>query len=77
MGLFLGIAEAAWMGSLVLLLQVLPISFAGLGVREGAYAYLFPLFGLSAEKGFLMGVLFFIHILIFAVIGAVLNLFEK
>lgn len=77
MGLGFGVMEAAWMGSLVLLLQVLPISFAGLGVREGAYAYLFTLLGLPAEKGFLVGILFFTQMLVFVSVGAVLNLFEK
>jgi len=33
--------DILWMGSLVLMLQTLPISFAGIGLREGAYAYLF------------------------------------
>jgi len=68
--------EAIWIGSLVLLLQVLPVSFAGIGLREGAYAYLFTLFGLPAEQGFLIGILFFTQMLIFSGIGAVLNLFE-
>lgn len=77
MGLSLGIVDAAWMGSLVLLLQVLPISFAGIGVREGAYAYLFSLVGFPAEEGFLMGVLFLSQMLVFSLIGAVLTIFEK
>ncbi len=77
MNIHLGIAEAAWMGSLVLLLQVLPLSFAGLGIREGAYAYLFTLYGLPAEQGVVMGLLFFTQMMIFAFIGAVLNIFEK
>jgi len=77
MDLPFSIIEVTWMGSLVLLLQVLPVSFAGIGVREGAYAYLFTLFGLPAEQGFLIGILFFTQMLIFAGIGAVLNLFEK
>ena len=77
MGLFFGVIEAAWMGSLVLLLQILPISFAGIGIREGAYAYLFTLFDLPSEQGFLIGILFFTQMLIFGSIGAVLNIFEK
>ncbi|MFP4041085.1 MAG: YbhN family protein [Desulfosudaceae bacterium] len=77
MGLSFGLAEAAWMGSLVLLLQVLPISFAGLGIREGAYGYLVTLYGLPAEEGFVLGLLFFTQMMVFALIGAVLNLFEK
>ncbi len=77
MGLSFGFFEAAWMGSLVMLLQVLPVSFAGLGIREGAYAYLFSLYSLPPEQGFVIGLLFFTQMLVFAVIGAILNLFEK
>ena len=69
--------EAVWMGSLVLLLQILPVSFAGIGIREGAYAYLFTLFGLPAENGFLIGILFLAQMLIFSAIGAVCTLFES
>jgi uncharacterized membrane protein YbhN (UPF0104 family) len=73
----LGFMDVAWMGSLVMLLQILPISFAGLGVREGAYAYLFTLFHLPPEKGMLIGILFFAQMLIFAGMGAFLELTEK
>ena len=77
MGLPFGVVEAAWMGSLVLLLQVLPVTFAGLGIREGAYAYLFTLYGLPAEQGIVIGLLFFTQMLIFAGAGAGLTLFER
>jgi hypothetical protein len=69
--------DITWIGSLVLFLQILPVSLAGLGVREGAYAFLFSLFGLSPEKGVLIGILFFSQMLIFAGIGGVLEYFEK
>jgi glycosyltransferase 2 family protein len=69
----LGIWDITWMGSLVLLLQIIPLSFAGIGIREGAYAYLFTLFKLPSEDGILIGILFFSQMLIFAVIGAVLE----
>ncbi|MDY6954408.1 MAG: lysylphosphatidylglycerol synthase domain-containing protein, partial [Thermodesulfobacteriota bacterium] len=69
--------DVAWMGSLVMLLQVLPITFAGLGVREGAYAYLFKLCGFEAEKGIVLGILFFSQMLILASVGAILNVIEK
>ena len=66
--------DVAWMGSLVLLLQVLPISFAGIGVREGAYAYLFTVFNLPPERGVLIGILFFSQMLILAAVGGLLEL---
>ncbi len=68
--------DIAWIGSLVLLLQTMPISFAGIGLRESAYAYLFSFFNLPPEKGVLMGVLFFSQMLIIALVGAVFEFFE-
>lgn len=73
----LNLIDAAWMASLVLLLQALPLSIAGLGVREGAYAYLFTLFALPAEKGLLTGILFFTQMLFLAAAGGTLELAEK
>jgi hypothetical protein len=66
--------DAAWMGSLVLLLQTLPISYAGLGVREGALAYIFGLYGLAAAQGVLVGALFFSQMLILAAAGYLLEM---
>jgi uncharacterized protein (TIRG00374 family) len=73
----LGILDITWIGSLVLLLQTIPISFAGIGLREGAYAYLFTLFNLPPEKGVLMGILFFSQMLIIASVGGIIEFFEK
>lgn len=73
----LNFIDVAWIGSLVLLLQIIPISFAGIGIREGAYAYLFTMFNLPQEKGVLIGILFFSQMLILAGLGAVFTLFEK
>ena len=73
----LSLIDIVWMGSLVLLLQTLPISFAGIGLREGAYAYLFTLYGLPAEKGILIGILFFSQMLIMAFAGGIFELMDK
>ena len=72
----LGVADIVWMSSLVLLLQSVPISVAGIGVREGAYAYLFTLFSLSPEYGVLTGIVFFSQVLLFAIVGGLLELVE-
>jgi hypothetical protein len=73
----LNIVDILWMGSLVLMLQTLPISFAGIGLREGAYAYLFTLYGLPPEKGVLIGILFFSQMLIMAAVGGVFELADQ
>jgi len=72
----LGFMDVTWIGSLVLLLQTIPISFAGIGLREGAYAYLFTLFNLPPEKGVLIGILFFSQMLIIAFVGGILEFME-
>ena len=68
--------DIVWMGSMVLMLQTLPISFAGIGLREGAYAYLFSLYGLPPEEGVLIGILFFSQMLIVAFMGGVFELMD-
>ncbi|HEN20372.1 MAG TPA: flippase-like domain-containing protein [Desulfobacteraceae bacterium] len=68
--------DSTWMGSLVLLLQTLPVTYAGLGLREGAYAYLFQLQGVSPELGVTIGLLFFTQLLIFAAIGCFFETME-
>ena len=72
----LGFIDVIWMSSFVLLLQILPISVGGMGVREGAYAYLFSLYSLPPEMGTLIGLLFFSQMILFAFIGGILDLLE-
>ncbi len=69
--------DIAWIGSLVLLLQTMPISFAGIGLRESAYAYLLSFFNLPPEKGVLIGILFFSQMLIIAFAGGIFEFFER
>jgi uncharacterized protein (TIRG00374 family) len=69
--------DATWMASLVLLVQVIPVSFSGIGVRETAYAYLFKMQNLPLEQGALIGILFFSQMLFMSLIGGVLELSSK
>ncbi len=75
-GVPMSLLQVAWVSSLVFLLQALPVSIAGLGVREGAYVYIFSLYGFSTDLGFALGLLFFTHMLVFAAIGGILNVTE-
>jgi hypothetical protein len=72
----LGFMDVAWMSSLAFLLQILPVSLAGLGVREGAFAYMFTKIGLPPEQGVAVGLLFFSQFLLLAAIGGVLEFLE-
>lgn len=71
----LSFIDAAWITSVILMLQILPVSFAGLGIREGALAYIFVLLNLSPENGVVVGILFFSQMLTLAGCGAILNFF--
>ena len=66
-----------WMASLALLIQVLPISFNGIGLREAAYAFLFRIQDLPPEAGVLIGILLFSQMFFMSAIGGVLHLFSK
>jgi len=72
----LGFLDVAWISSLVFLLQLLPVSLAGIGVREGAFAYMFIQVGLPPEQGVAVGVLFFSQFLLVAALGGVLELLD-
>jgi hypothetical protein len=72
----LSFLDVAWMSSLVFLLQLLPVSLAGIGVREGALAFMFVQVGLPPEQGVAVGVLFFSQMLLLAVLGGLLELTE-
>ena len=72
----LSFLDVAWMSSLVFLLQLLPVSLAGIGVREGALAFMFVQVGLAPEQGVAVGVLFFSQVLLLAGVGGLLELSE-
>lgn len=63
-----------WIATLVFFLQSLPVSFAGIGVRESAFAFAFGLYELPAEQGVLIGLLFFAQLVFTACVGGILEL---
>ena len=66
-----------WLGSLVFMLQTLPISIAGIGVRESMFAFAFSRFDLDPDRGVLVGLLFFAQIIVLAAIGGLLELTDR
>jgi len=73
----LAFVQISWMASLVLLIQMMPITLNGIGLRESAYAFLFGLEALPPEKGVLLGLLFLSQMLMVAAIGGVLAMFDR
>jgi uncharacterized protein (TIRG00374 family) len=76
-GVELPLRNELWVASLVFLVQALPISVAGLGVRESAFAYVFSIFGEKPETGALVGLLFFVQVVISAGFGGLLELADR
>jgi uncharacterized membrane protein YbhN (UPF0104 family) len=76
-GLDLPWLTVLWAGSLVFVIQALPISIAGLGVREYAFAYVVGILDRPPELGMLVGLLFFAQIVITALIGGLLEVFDR
>lgn len=66
-----------WIGSLVVFLQALPISIAGIGIRESAFAYMLSLYGAAYELGALVGLLFLTQVILGALIGGVIELTDR
>lgn len=63
--------------SLISILTMLPISINGLGIREGAYVYLFSLVGVAETISVAVSILFFILVLIGTSAGALFWIFER
>lgn len=61
-----------WIYVINAILVFLPISYAGLGIREGVFVYFFGLLGVAPEQALLVSLLgFFVHIFVAAVGGGV------
>lgn len=73
----LDFVDLSWIASLVLLVQALPVSLNGIGLRETAYAFLFRTQGLPPEKGVLIGILIFSQMLLISAIGGILQLVSR
>ena len=54
---------------LVQIVSMFPFTLSGLGVREGAFVYLFALVGVDSHIGLSIGLLFFAQLLILSIIG--------
>ena len=58
---------------LVELVRSLPVSIQGIGVREGAYAYLFSRLGEASETGFILGMISYLALSVAIVVTGVVG----
>jgi len=62
---------------IVWILMMIPVSISGLGIREGAFLYLFSAAGMSRENAMALSLLWLAQIIILGIIGGVVFLFER
>lgn len=70
-------SQLLWIVAIVTLLQSLPISIAGIGVREGAYVYLLQQHGIGGSDALALSLTVFGMQLLMAMAGGVLQLLEN
>lgn len=62
---------------LVQIVSMFPFTLSGIGVREGAFVYLFALAGVDSQIGLSIGLLFFAQLLVLSIIGGVLYIQQR
>jgi len=77
MGIRAGFGDFVWIVALVALAQVLPITVAGLGVREGLFVFLLAQYGAPAETALALSLTVFSVTLLFALLGGALSLVNE
>jgi len=73
LGIDLSFINAGWVRSFVGIISMLPISFAGLGVREGTLIFLLRPYGVSPADAVALSFLFFSKSLLVGAIGGLLE----
>ncbi len=71
----LSFITAGWIFGIAGVLQFIPVTIAGLGVREGSYIYLMHPYGITGEEAMGVSILVLSLQVIFAAIGGLLVLF--
>lgn len=74
-GVDIPVVALAWIVAAVSLVHLLPISLAGLGVREGAYVVFLQQYGVPASDGLALSLAVFGVIVAQALLGGLLELF--
>ena len=71
----LSVIQCAWLFSIISIVTILPVSFSGLGVREGSMIFLLSQAGIEKSLALGMSILIFLQLIMVALIGGVLELF--
>ncbi len=75
LGVAVTLPEIGWIVAFVSLINLLPIAFAGLGVREGAYVFLLSQYGVPLSSGLAVALVVLLLLVVQAVVGACCEVF--
>jgi len=74
LAMVIGFSTIAWIRSLINIVIMLPISFAGLGVREASFAVLMEPYGVVGSQAVALSLFLFIVYIVLALVGGLLEL---
>ncbi len=65
-----------WVSASVLLILSLPITIAGIGLRETGFAWFLALYGIEPEKGVILGGILSLQLFMNRGLGALMDILE-
>lgn len=65
-----------WVRAMVLIVQFIPVSIAGLGIREGALVFILPIYGISPADAMAFSLLLFALIIVIGLVGGIFEAHE-
>jgi len=74
-GAHVPLLAVAWVLCMLMVVKQFPISFQGIGVREATLIVLLGTFGVAKQTAFALGMLLFTHVVIFAIVGLVFQVY--
>ena len=74
LGIEVAFGDYVWIVALVMMAQVLPITIAGIGVREGLFAFLLGQYGVPTTTAVALSLVVFSVTLLFGIVGGILGL---
>ena len=77
MNLIIPLAAIIWIRSMVLLIQLIPASVSGLGLREGALVAIMPYYGVAPADALSFSLIIFGYTLFFSALGGMLEAWKS
>lgn len=66
----------AWIRSLIAILTMMPVSIAGLGIREATFVVALGQFGVPAERALMLSLLVFARTVVYGLVGGVIEAYR-